>query len=397
MSGELIFPDAAEGPSLLVRRIDTPGTLLPFLERLGVSSRGQTIMAPKGDVLAVEIRHMNMPLAQILKQEALATGAEFATPKNAILLEDKFTHGLLICSRARWPRLMEKMHQQPLGGKALAARLEKAVAASPATPLIMGVLNLTPDSFHDGGLYETETAQSDRLHQMKEEGADWVDLGPMSTRPGALPVTSQEQIRRLSFALKKAAEVFGDRVSVDTPSAEVARWALEQGAGMINDITGGADEKLLEAVAARHASLTLMHMQGTPQTMQQNPAYEDVTLEVGHFLEQQTQRALKAGVTREKIWLDPGIGFGKLADHNLTLLRELPALAALGYPLLVGLSRKSFLGAIGAGETPQDRLEGSLVSAVFALAQGASVVRVHDVAATRKAIRTAQALGFLTE
>lgn len=395
MNEVIFFPNAEEGPSLLVRRCDAPGALWPFLERLGVSDKGKTIMAPKGDVLTVEIRHLNMPLAQILKQEALATGADFATPKNAILLEDKFTHGLLICTRARWPRLMEKMRQQPLGGKALAARLEKAFSVTAPPPQIMGVLNLTPDSFHDGGHYETEAAQTDRLQQMKEEGADWVDLGPMSTRPGALPVPPQEQIRRLSFALKKAVEVFGDRVSVDTPSGEVAEWALAQGAGMINDITGGADGALLQTVAAHHARLTLMHMQGNPQTMQQNPAYEDVTLEVGRFLEQQALRARWAGVAAENIWLDPGIGFGKSVAHNLALLKELPALAAMGYPVLVGLSRKSFLGAIGAGEAPQDRLEGSLVSAVFALAQGASVVRVHDVAATHKAILTAQALGFL--
>ncbi len=382
-------------PFLLVRRLDAPDALLPWLKRLDVSPPGRAIMKAKGSVVAVECRDVPMPLAQMLKQEALAVGADFATPKNAILLTDSHTHGLLIATRAQFARLMEKMSTQPLGGKELAARLVQCAEPPAHPPRIMGVLNLTPDSFHDGGKFSTTEAQHRRLEQLKEEGADVVDLGPASSRSGAATVDAQEQVRRLSTCLEHAVAVFGKNVSVDTPDPTVARYALEHGAGMVNDITAASDPSMLQTVAEHGAQLVLMHMLGTPQTMQENPHYEDVTLEVCRTLADRAQATVAAGIAPEKVWLDPGIGFGKTLDHNLMLLRELPALAGLGFPVVVGLSRKSLFKALGAGETTEERLTGSLVGAVGCFARGAAMVRVHDVLETKKALCTARALGMI--
>ena len=246
-------------------------------------------------------------------------------------------------------------------------------------PLVMGVLNVTPDSFSDGGRYLDHEAAVVRGLTMVSEGADVVDVGGESTRPGAEPVAEEEERRRVVPVVEALAPHV--RVSVDTAKAAVAEAAVEAGATLVNDVTAS----LHRVAAAAGVGWVAMHMQGTPRTMQDDPRYDDVVAEVGRYLVERGGEGVAAGV--HEVWIDPGIGFGKTLDHNLSLLRHLTALVGIGYPVLVGTSRKSFLGALAGGAPVDDRLEVSLATAVYAMAQGVGMVRVHDVAFTVQAAR----------
>jgi len=258
----------------------------------------------------------------------------------------------------------------------------------------MGIVNVTPDSFADGGHHATAEQAVAHARRLIAEGADLIDIGGESTRPGAQPVAVEvERARVLPVVAALRAET-GLPISVDTTKAEVAAAALAAGADMVNDVSAGRfDSAMLPLVAERGAAVVLMHMQGTPATMQQAPAYGDVVAEVAAFLAERAAAARSAGIDAERIWVDPGIGFGKRPEHNLALLAHLERLAALGFPVLVGASRKTFLGALG-GEPVEARLAASLAAAVLAVAHGARAVRVHDVAPTRRAVAVADAVGY---
>lgn len=273
-------------------------------------------------------------------------------------------------------------------------RLRPLLAAVGQRTLVMGVLNATPDSFYDGGRYTTLDAALARAEQMLAEGADILDIGGESTRPGAQPVPEEEEIRRVLPLIEAIVARFPEAaVSIDTTKSRVAQLALQAGACIVNDISGATfDPRMLAVVAQASALIVLMHIKGTPQTMQQNPTYDDVVAEVKATLYAHARRALDAGVLPEHIWLDPGIGFGKTVQHNLQLLRGLPELATLGYPILIGTSRKSFIGHILGGLPPEERLEGTLATLALAVAWGADIVRVHDVKAAVRAVRVADAL-----
>ncbi|HKC44956.1 MAG TPA: dihydropteroate synthase [Burkholderiales bacterium] len=251
-------------------------------------------------------------------------------------------------------------------------------------PLVMGIVNVTPDSFFDGGRYADARAAAARARRLVEEGADLVDIGGESSRPGAAPVPADEELTRVLPVLE-ALGGLGVPVSVDTTKPEVMREALARGATMINDITALAAPGAVDIVARSDAAVCLMHMQGDPQTMQTNPVYRDVVAEVRDFLAARAAACIAGGVGPARIVVDPGFSFGKATEHNLRLLARLDAIAALGYPVLVGLSRKSSLGRI-TGETPDDRLPASLTGAILAVQRGARIVRVHEVAATRNAL-----------
>lgn len=258
-----------------------------------------------------------------------------------------------------------------------------------ARTLVMGVVNVTPDSFSDGGRHYAPDAAIARCREQLAAGADLVDLGAESTRPGAEPVPAGEQVRRLGPVLDALA---GAPVSVDTASAEVAAFALARGACVVNDVTALGDPEMAGVVARTGAGVVLMHMRGTPRTMQQDVHYDDVAREVAAWLAARAAAAVAAGIAREAIVLDPGIGFGKEAAHSVALLAATDVLAAAGYPVLVGASRKSFLGRLTGEADPDRRLEASLAAAAIAAALGARVVRVHDVAATVRAVRVADAV-----
>ncbi|GIX08010.1 MAG: dihydropteroate synthase [Candidatus Poribacteria bacterium] len=255
----------------------------------------------------------------------------------------------------------------------------------------MGVLNVTPDSFSDGGLHLDPERAVEHALEMIAQGADLVDVGGESTRPGAEPVSAKEELRRVLPVLEPLVAA-GVPISVDTYKPEVAQECLELGVHMINDITGLRNPKMAEVIAQYQAAVCIMHMQGTPQTMQRNPQYVDVVREVGAFLREQAAFAERTGVDREAIVVDPGIGFGKTLEHNLALLRHLRTFTEFGYPVLVGPSRKSFIGRILGNVPPDQRLEGTAASVAVAIAHGANLIRVHDVAFMAKVARVADAI-----
>jgi dihydropteroate synthase len=260
-----------------------------------------------------------------------------------------------------------------------------------ARALVMGVVNVTPDSFSDGGRFLEPAAAVAHARRLLDEGADLLDLGAESTRPGAAPVPADEQLRRLEPVVAALAGEPRACLSIDTADAEVAARLLDLGAHVVNDVSALGDPRMAGVVAARGAGLVLMHMRGTPRTMQDDPRYDDVAREVRDALAARAAAATAAGVAPERLALDPGIGFGKTVAHNLELIERLGELLSLGRPLLVGVSRKRFLGALL--DLPVDqRLEGGLAAAAIAVHQGARVVRTHDVAPTARAVRVALAL-----
>jgi dihydropteroate synthase len=260
--------------------------------------------------------------------------------------------------------------------------------------VVMGILNITPDSFYDGGRrLDPNRAIADGV-AMVEAGAEIIDIGGESTRPGSRPVSENEELERVLPVVRGLRREVGVPLSIDTYKSEVARVALQAGADIINDISAlRFDPEMVSLVAAEKVPVVLMHMRGTPRTMQAEPRYDDVVREVRDFLAAQVYEAMDHGVASEAIIIDPGIGFGKTLEHNLALLRGLPALAALGQLLLVGASRKTFIGKI-LGVAPDERLEGSLAAAVAAVLAGANIIRAHDVGETLRAVRIADAVRF---
>ena len=263
-------------------------------------------------------------------------------------------------------------------------------------PLVVGVLNVTPDSFFDGGVHY-ESSQHPGLaieagRRFVTEGADLVDVGGESSRPGAEPVEVEEELARV-LPVVEALAAEGVRVSVDTTKARVARKAVEAGAVIVNDVSaGGFDDQLLPTIADLGVPYVLMHMRGTPRTMQDDPRYDDVVAEVFDFLADRLAALERVGVRREQVVVDPGIGFGKRVEHNLALLRRIRELTSLGRPVLVGASHKTFIGQVTGVDDPADRVEGSLAAAALAVAEGARLVRVHDVRATARAVAVAHAI-----
>ena len=246
--------------------------------------------------------------------------------------------------------------------------------------LVMGILNVTPDSFSDGGHFIEPTAAVDHALEMAAQGADIIDIGGESTRPGADPVSTAEEIRRTVPLIAKIRDQSDIPLSIDTMKADVATEAVAAGAVIITDVSAfEGDARMAEVASETQAGVVLMHMKGTPRTMQANPDYGNVTEEVRNYMMSRINVAIQHGVARDRIVIDPGIGFGKTMEHNLALLRELSLLAECGHPLLVGASRKSFIGQLTGRSAPVDRRAGSLGAAAWAVANGAHILRVHDV------------------
>jgi dihydropteroate synthase len=262
---------------------------------------------------------------------------------------------------------------------------------------LMGVVNVTPDSFSDGGRFLDPARAVERGLELAAQGADILDLGGESTRPGSRPVPVHEELSRVLPVVERLAKSTRAALSIDTTKSEVARAALDAGATIVNDVSAGrSDPGMLALVAERGATCVLMHMQGTPRDMQTRPHYADVVAEVLEFLRERAEAALRAGVERDRIWIDPGIGFGKTVEHNLELLVRLPELHALRFPICLGVSRKSFIAAVeaasGAAPSPADARAGGTAAAVaLGVLGGASILRVHDVAIMAQAARVARA------
>ena len=258
-------------------------------------------------------------------------------------------------------------------------------------PHVMGIVNVTPDSFSDGGKYTATDAAIDHGLKLIAEGADFLDIGGESTRPGADPVSLDEELSRVIPVIEALSQVSTVPISIDTYKPEVMRQAIAAGADMINDVRALQELGALDIVAKSDVGLCLMHMQGKPQTMQLDPQYKDVVAEVKQFLANRFQLCLNHGIAKNRILLDPGFGFGKTRTHNITLIQHLEKMNALGQPLLVGLSRKSVLGVIAGGDEGQ-RLYASIAAAVISVMKGAKIVRVHDVKATVEALKVVTAI-----
>jgi dihydropteroate synthase len=256
-----------------------------------------------------------------------------------------------------------------------------------SSPAAMGILNVTPDSFSDGGQFATLDAAVRHAREMVEQGAAIIDVGGESTRPGAAPVSVEQEIERVVPIIAALAPEIGVPISIDTQKPAVMRAAIAAGAGMINDVNALRAPGALEAARDLAVPVCLMHMRGEPRTMQRDPVYRDVVAEVLEFLEQRVAACVAAGIPRARLVVDPGFGFGKSLDHNLTLLRELKRFVALGVPVLVGTSRKSMLAAMLGGAPPEERVFGGIALSVLAVEHGASIIRTHDVRATADALK----------
>ncbi len=382
--------------------------------RVGCDPEGVAIMAPNARIVALRVEGLSAPAANILKQEMLARGGDAVTHRETITAKAPRGAAIIFGTRRELLDVARRLGAQPFGlaaaGRAIRGLLESpppgplvlgAHTFPPERTLVVGVLNVTPDSFSDGGRWLDPAAALARAEEMLGEGADLLDVGSVSTRPGAAAVDGAEELRRVLPVLDGLA-ARGAPVSIDTSTPEVAEAACARGAVLVNDVTGLRRSPALAEIAARAgAGICVMHMRGAPPTMQEDVHYDDLVGEVMAVLAAGVARAREAGVPAASIIVDPGIGFGKSGAQNLVLLRRLGELRTLGQPVLVGTSRKSFLGALAAdGGVPapaDDRLAGSLATATAAVLAGARLVRAHDVRATVRAVRVAEALRTATE
>jgi dihydropteroate synthase len=263
--------------------------------------------------------------------------------------------------------------------------------------LLMGVLNVTPDSFSDGGQFFDRDKAIEQGLKMAEDGAAIIDVGPESTKPGAEPVSAEEQIKRAIPVIETITKKAKTIISIDTTNYEVAKAALEAGASMINDITALADERMAKLASEKQVSVVLMHMQGTPQTMQIEPKYKDVVAEALAFLLERAKRAEGFGIPKERIFIDPGIGFGKTLEHNLKLLANIDKFVKTGYRVLVGPSRKKFIGTLTGKENPADRVFGTAAAVALCASAGVSILRIHDIAEMLQVVKIANTITNLKE
>jgi dihydropteroate synthase len=377
------------------------------MERIGVDPVGVALMTPKQFHFNLLVKDLAPAEANILKQDALSVSAEAAISRGAAGCEINSTDALLSGTLKQLSFLAEKLRRQPYGLRALAEEISRTLENltndkrlirartrqwdSAQRTLVMGILNVTPDSFSDAGRYFTKDAAVKRALEMADEGADIIDVGGESTRPGAENVAEDEELGRVAPVVEELA-CRGIAVSVDTTKSRVAEEALLAGAEIINDISAMTKDPSMAGVVAKYgAAVVLMHMRGTPQTMQTLTHYEDLMGEVMEYLSCRMDFAGRAGIETEKIVVDPGIGFAKNAGDNIELIRRLGELTALGRPILIGASRKSFIGNT-AGAAVWERLGGSLSAASLAVLNGAGIVRTHDVKETKQAITLADSI-----
>jgi dihydropteroate synthase len=378
------------------------------LGRTGADEAGVARMADKARFVALRAEGLKAPAANILKQEMLSLGGDAAVARGVVNCSAPTSDVLILGTRKQIRGLLKKLRPQPFGLPTLAEEIRAALAGAECSPRlvwrggemdfsrkprIMGIVNVTPDSFSDAGDTFDPEAALDRALAQVEEGADILDVGGESTRPGAAEVDAEEEAGRVVPLIAKLAARVKVPLSVDTVKASVARRAMDAGASVVNDVSGlRLDPEMARTAAETGAALVVMHMRGTPRDMQSDTRYGDLVGEIHASLAASVAAALEAGVPREAIAVDPGIGFGKSVAGNLVLLRRLREFAGLGRPILVGVSRKSFIGKTLGIERPKDRLEGSLAAAAVAVMNGAHILRAHDVAATRRAADLAWAI-----
>ncbi len=385
-----------------------PEELKKIMQEIKVDPYGIRIMLPKGVLHLLHINSISNITANILKQEMLSLGGDVAVTRGALTGKARKTDCLLMGNLAQFNRLNGKLNLQPFGLSRLRRDLSDALTNYQRDKFkldlgrfklnlgkrthIMGIVNLTPDSFSGDGLYSLPVARCPLpviigfVEKMVNDGADIIDVGGESTRPGTKSVSVKEELKRTIPVIKKLAKKIKVPICIDTYKPEVAQQALDNGALIVNDITGLRNPKMIKVVARYKAAVVIMHMKGTPRTMQDSPVYVSLIDEIIEYLDNAIKFALNGGVDKEKIIIDPGIGFGKTLGHNLEILKKLNEFKVLGRPILVGTSRKSFIGKILKVE-PQERIFGTVSSCVLAVKNGAEIVRVHDVKEVKQALK----------
>ena len=372
------------------------------LKDIDVDPHGIEIMLPKGEFYLFKTGKLNSSAAVLLKEKMLDLNGECAIAQDAIMNSGNKYPTILMGTRDQFELLVKKLNTDGYpelleiteGLRDYFASRDQGCLVIRDTKidlnhktLIMGILNVTPDSFSDGGQFASKDAAIDFALKMEQNGADIIDIGGESTRPGAEPVPLEEELERVIPVIKgirKESDVF---ISIDTYKSEVAQTALNNGADIVNDISGlGYDSKMAEVVAKNKAALVLMHIKGTPQNMQDNPEYNNIYDEILDYLNTSIEKAEKAGVPKNKIILDPGIGFGKHWEDNYLILKHLKEFKSHGYPLMIGPSRKSFIGKL-LDLPVEQRLEGTLATVTAGIMNGADIVRVHDVRKVTKAVK----------
>jgi len=378
--------------------------------KTGATAPGAKIMSDKFVNIAIKIDDVDNKAANILKQEMLARDGDVVTSRSTLNSPSERSDVIIFGTIKNIKSLAEKIRIQPFGLKTLSKELEDFLIHLEKIQkqnilkigardfnlkkevVIMGILNVTPDSFFDGGKYFNYKNAYARIDEIVSEGAHIIDVGGMSTRPGSKPISVSEELERVIPAISYIKKNHDILISIDSYRSQVAREALKAGADMINDISGLVlDDNMKKVAADSEASLVLMHMKGTPQDMQENPVYHDVVQEIYDFFKTQTDMAVESRIKPENIIIDPGLGFGKTLEHNFIIIKKLADFKSLGYPVLVGASRKSFTGAL-SGLLPQERLENSIAVAVMCVLNGANLVRVHDVKETVRAINLIRAI-----
>jgi len=375
--------------------------------KVGVDPTGMKLMKGKTLHYNLKVEGIDPRTANLLKQEMLSVGGDAALDRRGLDCSSSSTDALLMGTEKQFEKLFSKLEQYPdlhpfglslreilrnLSRTHYTIHCRKRTFTLGKRTLLMGVLNVTPDSFSDGGLFFDKEAAIAHGLKMVEEGADLIDIGGESTRPGSKPLGLDEELRRVIPVIESLAKEMDVPISIDTYKSDVAKKAIEAGAQIINDITGlQLDPSLSQVAAKEDVPLVLMHIRGNPETMQKNIHYESLFSEIIQHLKDSIQRAESAGVDPEKIIIDPGIGFGKTLDDNLLILKNLQEFKILGKPLLLGTSRKSFIGKILNADV-NERLEGTLSSIVVGVLNGAHIIRCHDVIQAKKAIAIADAV-----
>ncbi|MHB0913203.1 MAG: dihydropteroate synthase [Armatimonadota bacterium] len=382
-----------------------PDELQAEFTHIGAEWPGVVRMTRKAEHFLVKVHNLRTPAVLILKEEMLAKGGDCAIHRDAITHKVDRSDCVLIGTLKAFQQMLADLVTQPFELPALAREIQGAIdafsepVAIPAglpdiaqrffdilreRTAVMGILNVTPDSFSDGGLPNPV----ERAIRMEAEGADAIDVGGESSRPGAEPVSAEEEMRRVLPVIEKLAGRLAVPISVDTCKPETARAALDAGACIVNDISGLADPGMRALIAERRAPTIIMHMRGTPRTMQDDTAYVDLISEIMHHLR---ERIAESGLPEEYIIIDPGIGFGKTAEQNMEVIRKLADFKSIGRPILVGSSRKAFIGKV-LGVPPVERVFGTASTVALSIANGASIVRVHDVAEMAQVARMTDAV-----
>lgn len=371
------------------------------MKKVGSTSAGINIMARKADMRLIKLENVGTKEVNIIKQELLSAGGDAATHWGTLDHSVQKSDLILMATMSQYEKLVSKLNIQPFKCKKIAAEIEEVLEnfdrrdfvlrfpkgdVTLERTLVMGVLNVTPDSFSDGGkFYEPEVAIEHGV-EMAKQGADIIDIGGESTRPYSDSVSPEEELKRVKPVVEELLQRIDVPISIDTRRPHVARELVEMGAQMVNDVSGLRDDEMVSTVADLNVPVVMMHMLRTPKTMQEKPEYKDVMGEICAYLRDQVKNAVKGGVRKENIIVDPGIGFGKTVEHNLKIIRRLGELRSLGHPILIGTSRKSFIGKILDADETQ-RIEGSLAAMASSILNGANIVRVHDV---RESVRAAK-------